>query len=203
MASSFSSILVCNVGFLFLMVSMVLVSASENAVRSVHEGALTGNYVCDPNVNVYTTQIWGPTRDCIICTSYCFGACDALRTQHLNTQCTPSGYTNLKCECCCAKPTPPPAPACPPPAPLPPSPPCPSPPSDTCETGDTYTEITMPSSDCAACSNWCQEDCSELGGRVIEDKCAIGESSFVRRCKCCCREPKSGPKIALRLGSAN
>ncbi|MCL7042026.1 hypothetical protein MKW94_022544 [Papaver nudicaule] len=195
MASSFSSIFVCNV-FLFLQISMLLVSASmdhNNVVPFVR--ALTGGYVCAPYVSIYTSQIWGPTRDCTICTAYCYGACDALRTQHLNTQCTPVG-DNLFCECCCRLPAPPPAPACPPP------PPCPSPPSsDTCETGDTYTETTMPSSDCAACSNWCKEDCSELGGRVIENKCAIGESSFVRRCKCCCRGGKSGPKIVLGLGS--
>ncbi|MCL7035580.1 hypothetical protein MKW94_002500, partial [Papaver nudicaule] len=169
------------------------------------KGALnSGNYVCDANKDVYTGQTFGPTKDCFICTAYCYGTCDSLRTKHLDAKCTPLAGPNIRCDCCCGKPTPPPAPACPPPAPRPPPPPCPSPPSsDTCETGDIYTETTMPSSNCADCTNWCKGDCSELGGRVIEDKCAIGESSFVRRCKCCCREPKSGPKIALRLGSAN
>ncbi|KAI3972461.1 hypothetical protein MKX01_027416 [Papaver californicum] len=202
--ASFSSIFVYNV--VFFLVSILLVSASidhpsviASILPSVETGAPTDNYVCDTNVNVYTTQIWGPTKDCFICTSYCYGACDALRTHgSLTPRCTPTQGTNIKCECCCVKPaSPPPPPACPPPAPLPPPPPCPTPPSsDTCETGDTYTETTMPSSNCADCTNWCKEDCSDLGGRVIENKCAIGESKFVRRCKCCCRGGNSALKLS-------
>ncbi|KAI3887045.1 hypothetical protein MKX03_025619 [Papaver bracteatum] len=201
---------------LFLLVSVFLVSTSRDhlsviasVIPSVETGAHLDNYVCDTKKNVYTTQVWGPTSDCSVCTPYCYGACDALRTHGaLSPSCRRSGTQNVRCKCCCVKPASPPRPrppscppprppSCPPPTPLPPPPPCPTPPSrDQCETGDTYTETTMPSSNCVDCTNWCKEDCSESGGRVIENKCAIGESKFVRRCKCCCRGGKSFLKLS-------
>ncbi|KAI3913442.1 hypothetical protein MKW98_003921 [Papaver atlanticum] len=204
--ASYSTVFVCNV--VFLLISILLVSTSaehpsvvSSIIPSVEStGTPTENYFCDTNANVYTTQVWGPTKDCFLCTPYCYGACDSLRTTSaLSPSCTWISGTNVRCECCCVKPKSPPPPACPPPAPLPPPPPCPSPSSDKCDTGDDVTETTMPSSNCADCTNWCNEDCSESGGRVIENKCAIGESKFVRRCSCCCRGRKSLLKSVLKL----
>ncbi|KAI3887044.1 hypothetical protein MKX03_025618 [Papaver bracteatum] len=205
--ASYSTVFVCNVVFFLLSILFVSTSAQHSSaipsiIPSVEStGTPSENYFCDTNANVYTTQVWGPTKDCFICTPYCYGACDSLRTHGaLSPSCTRISGTNVRCECCCVKPKSPPPPACPPPAPLPPPPPCPSPPSsDKCDTGDDVTETTMPSSNCADCTNWCNEDCSEQGGRVIENKCAIGESKFVRRCSCCCRGGKSLLKSVLKL----
>ncbi|KAI3972462.1 hypothetical protein MKX01_027417, partial [Papaver californicum] len=158
-------------------------------------GALTvtdTTFKCDPEIGIYLTKQWPPTALCTICLTYCGGARDVLGTSYLNMKCShlpPTG--KLECECCFQKPTPPPPPPCPPPPT--PSPPTPS--GGQCETGDTYTETTIPTSNCTDCTNWCKEDCSDLGGRVIDDKCAIGESKFVRRCKCCCRGGNSALKL--------
>ncbi|KAI3900079.1 hypothetical protein MKW98_000979 [Papaver atlanticum] len=188
------------------LVSILLASASADdtnvtafIVPSVERRALTTPYVCDPNVNVYTYHFFGATKDCNECFYYCTGTCEGLRTPlGGTTMCTiQPGYT--RCDCCCKKPRISSAtPTCPPPTPRPPPPPCspPTPSSDQCTNGDDVTEITMPCSNCDDCTNWCKEDCSESGGRVIENKCAIGESKLVRRCKCCCRGGKSGPKFS-------
>ncbi|KAI3904535.1 hypothetical protein MKW98_014715 [Papaver atlanticum] len=58
----------------------------------------------------------------------------------------------------------------------------------SCADGDEYSETTIISSDCNDCTNWCKEECADLGGIVVDSKCSIGESKFARRCKCCCRE---------------
>ncbi|MCL7024188.1 hypothetical protein MKW94_016559 [Papaver nudicaule] len=57
-----------------------------------------------------------------------------------------------------------------------------------CQDGDTESETTLITSNCADCTNWCKEECADLGATVVNDKCAIGESKFAGRCKCCCRE---------------
>ncbi|KAI3851055.1 hypothetical protein MKW92_045470 [Papaver armeniacum] len=190
--ASFCSIFVYNV--VFLLVSTVSASMDDTSVvgsafPSLEIGALTADttFKCDTEIGVHTTKIWPPLALCTTCLAYCFGSRDALGTTLLDYKCThlqPSGI--MQCDCCSKKPTPPPPTPCSPPAPS----------GGQCETGDTYTETTMPTSNCADCTNWCKEDCSELGGRVIEDKCAIGESKFVRRCKCCCRGGSSGPKLS-------
>ncbi|KAI3887042.1 hypothetical protein MKX03_025616 [Papaver bracteatum] len=188
--ASFCSIFVYNV--VFLLVSIVLASASTDntsavgyALPSLEITALTDTtFKCDSEMGVYTTKTWPPAALCTSCLTYCIGSQDALGTSLLKINCThlqPSG--KMQCDCCVKKPTPPP---CPPPTPS----------GGQCETGDTYTETTMPTSNCVDCTNWCKEDCAGLGGRVIEDKCAIGESNFVRRCKCCCRGGNSGPKLS-------
>ncbi|XP_026440291.1 TANK-binding kinase 1-binding protein 1-like [Papaver somniferum] len=85
-----------------------------------------------------------------------------------------------------ASPPPPPFQSPPPP---PPSSPPPTPKGDTCDKpGDSYSETTYPTSDCTYCKDWCKDECSDLGGEVVSNKCSIGESKFVRRCKCCCHE---------------
>ncbi|KAI3885624.1 hypothetical protein MKX03_003809 [Papaver bracteatum] len=169
--ASFCSLLVYNA--LFLLVSIVLVSSSTDQ-ESVVASALPS---C-----------------CFPCLAYCRGGCDALGTYWYRQRfLTPPETTNVVCDCCCKKPAPPPPCICPAPTNLPP----PSTPSGgQCATGDTYTETTIPTSNCADCTNWCKEDCSELGGRATDDKRAIGESNFVRRCKCCCRGGNSGPKFS-------
>ncbi|KAI3858480.1 hypothetical protein MKX03_018777 [Papaver bracteatum] len=58
----------------------------------------------------------------------------------------------------------------------------------SCTDGDKYLEATIISSDCNDCTNWCKEECADLGSIVVDSKCSIGESKFARRCKCCCRE---------------
>ncbi|XP_026429586.1 uncharacterized protein LOC113325978 [Papaver somniferum] len=190
--ASFCYIFVYSV--VFLLVSTVIASASTNrtsvagsVLPSLEIGGLTdGTFKCDPEIGIYTTDVWPPAALCTVCLTYCRGSLAAIGTRFLNMKCShlpPTG--KMKCECCVKKPTPPPAPPCSPPAPS----------GGQCETGDTYTETTMPTSNCADCTNWCKEDCAGLGGRVTDDKCAIGESKFIRRCKCCCRGGNSGPKL--------
>ncbi|KAI3884783.1 hypothetical protein MKW92_049256 [Papaver armeniacum] len=200
--ASFCSLLVYNA--LFLLVSTVLVSSSTDqesvvasALPSLEMGALTTRpFECDPGVGVKMSQEFDLFRGCFACSAYCRGGCDALGTTWYRRRClTPPETPNVVCDCCCKKPAPVPPPPCICPAPTAPPPPPPSTPSE-CATGDTYTETTIPTSNCADCTNWCREDCSELGGRVTDDKCAIGESKFVRRCKCCCRGGNSGPKFS-------
>ncbi|KAI3953191.1 hypothetical protein MKX01_042186 [Papaver californicum] len=159
---------------MFLLLSIALASAftdHKNVVASISPSSevrsLTDTNICDPK-DVYKSEVWGPTQDCSICTYY---------------SCTPRPQSQIFCQCCCAKPPSPPQP--------PASPPPPTLPSG--QPGDTSTETTIITSNCADCTNWCKEECSGAGGYVIDDKCAIGESNFVRRCKCCCRE-NSGPK---------
>ncbi|KAI3961243.1 hypothetical protein MKW92_004211 [Papaver armeniacum] len=83
-------------------------------------------------------------------------------------------------------------------------------PKDTniCVPNDVYnSEIWGPTQDCQCCcakppspppptpTPTPSEECAYLGASVVNDKCAIGESKFVRRCKCCCRAsscPASG-----------
>ncbi|MCL7034340.1 hypothetical protein MKW94_025179 [Papaver nudicaule] len=197
--ASFASILVYNV--VFLLVSVVLVFAAndyESVVPSLEMGALRDPppFECVPAkmVKMKTLEFDPAKGTCFVCSKYCEGGCDGMGTYILRFRClTPPKTTNVICDCCCKQPpSPPPPPPCSPPPP----------PSDQCSTGDTYTETTIPTSNCADCTNWCKEDCSELGGSVIEDKCAIGESTFVRRCKCCCRGGKSaGPKKLLDLAN--
>ncbi|MCL7026807.1 hypothetical protein MKW94_027842 [Papaver nudicaule] len=188
--ASFGSILAYSV--VFLLVSFVLVSASNDyegivgsAFPSVEMGALRDPppFECVPGKTVrMKTLEFDPARGtCFVCSKYCQGGCEGMGTDVMRFRClTPPKTTNVICDCCCKQP----------------------PPCDQCSTGDTYTETTMPTSNCADCTNWCTEDCSELGGRVIEDKCAIGESAYVRRCKCCCRGGKSaGPKKLLELAN--
>ncbi|KAI3846278.1 hypothetical protein MKW92_026211 [Papaver armeniacum] len=86
-------------------------------------------------------------------------------------------------------PSPPPPPFHSPPPPPQPSSPPPTPKGDTCDKpGDSYSETTYPTSDCTYCKDWCKGECSDLGGEVVSNKCSIGESKFVTRCKCCCHE---------------
>ncbi|KAI3960003.1 hypothetical protein MKW92_012342 [Papaver armeniacum] len=59
--------------------------------------------------------------------------------------------------------------------------------------GDSSTETTIISSNCADCTNWCNEECADTNSDVVENKCAIGESKYARRCKCCCREKAAPP----------
>ncbi|KAI3971733.1 hypothetical protein MKW92_002920 [Papaver armeniacum] len=130
---------------------------------------------------------------------------------------------NMICISCCGRHSPPPPPSLPPPSPPPPPPspppqsppppppspppPSPSPPPpltptpipptptrDTCDSdGDAYSETTIPTSDCSYCTDWCRDECSDLGAKVVSNKCSIGESKFIVRCKCCCNE-NSGPE---------
>ncbi|KAI3885622.1 hypothetical protein MKX03_003807 [Papaver bracteatum] len=93
------------------------------------------------------------------CLAYCRCGCDALGTYWYRQRClTPPEDTTVICDCCYQ-----------------------------CTPGDTYTETTIPISNCADCTNWC---C------VTDDKCAISESKFVRHCKCCCRGGNSDPKFS-------
>lgn len=145
-------------------------------------GALTRTFECEPGVGIkMRTQEFNIIRGCLPCLAYCRGACDALGTYWYRQRClTPPETTNVVCDCCCKKPAPPPPCICPTPTTPPPPPPS-TPSGGQCAPGDTYTETTIPTSNCSDCTNWCKEDCSELGGRVTDDKCAIGESNFVRK----------------------
>ncbi|MCL7026612.1 hypothetical protein MKW94_002924 [Papaver nudicaule] len=197
MASSSSSSVSIAV---FLLLSMVLVSAStdrKNVFASVspslEKGSLTeSNGICDPK-DVSSDRTWGPTQDCNICTFYCTGVCAGMGTPMVKKACTPnSKKSQIFCQCCCAKPpSPPPPPPSPPPPSLPP--PTPSGGGPCGQPGDTSTETTIITSNCADCTNWCKEECSDAGSYVLDDKCEIGESKFARRCKCCCRENSTPP----------
>ncbi|KAI3961242.1 hypothetical protein MKW92_004210 [Papaver armeniacum] len=188
------SILVVNVVFLLLWI--VLVSASTEQNSDVVVAAISPSYqqvaspqdtnICGPN-DVYNCETWGPTLDCNICTFYCAGVCSGIGTKQVNKACTPrrryGEAPSVFCQCCCAKPASPP----PPPPSAPPPTPTPTPSGGECQDGDTESETTLITSNCADCTNWCKEECADLGASVVNDKCAIGESKFVRRCKCCCR----------------
>ncbi|MCL7037492.1 hypothetical protein MKW94_006803 [Papaver nudicaule] len=123
------------------------------------------------------------TLNCNDCDNWCKNDCSKQGAEVVNKKCSIPGQSQWlrRCECCCnknAKPSPPP-----------PRPPAPTPSRDTCDKpGDIYTETTMTSSDCSFCKNWCKDDCSELKGEVVSNKCSMGESKFVTRCKCCCNE---------------
>ncbi|KAI3961244.1 hypothetical protein MKW92_004212 [Papaver armeniacum] len=176
------SILVVNA--VFLLLCIVLVSAStEQKIEQVASPQDTN--ICGPN-EVYKTETWSPTQDCNICTFYCAGVCSGMGTKQVKKACTPrrryGEAPSVFCQCCCPKPPSPPPPL---PSP-PPSTPTPTPSGGECQDGDTESETTLITSNCADCTNWCKEECADLGASVVNDKCAIGESKFVRRCKCCC-----------------
>ncbi|KAI3956958.1 hypothetical protein MKX01_000992 [Papaver californicum] len=130
---------------------------------------------------------------CITCALNCRIKCDRMFMGVTQLSCNKYPYIK-ECDCCCTLPSPPPSspppprPSPPPPSPPPPSPsPTPSPAGDKCDKpGDTYSEITYPTSDCTYCTNWCKDECSEMEGKEVSNKCSIGESKFVTRCKCCC-----------------
>ncbi|XP_026451077.1 chitin-binding lectin 1-like [Papaver somniferum] len=95
-----------------------------------------------------------------------------------------SWATDTSCSACAKKSStspspsspPPPPPSTPSPSPPPPSPLPPSPTGDKCDkSGDTYSEITYPTSDCTYCTNWCKDECSEMKAKVVSNKCSIGE----------------------------
>ncbi|RZC93526.1 hypothetical protein C5167_007338 [Papaver somniferum] len=188
--AKFLSTLVANAAFLLLWI--VLVSASTEQQKIDDVAAISPSLeqvaspqdtnICGPN-DVYNSEIWRPTQDCNICTFYCAGVCSGMGTKQVKKACTPrrryGEAPSVFCQCCCAKPRSPPPP--------PPSPPPPTPSGGECQDGDTESETTLITSNCADCTNWCKEECADLGAVVVNDKCAIGESKFVRRCKCCCR----------------
>ncbi|KAI3850767.1 hypothetical protein MKW98_030827 [Papaver atlanticum] len=129
---------------------------------------------------------WATDTNCSSCANKCMSKCLSLNkaTRQLGCNSYPLAGSAV-CDCCC---TPPKSPSPPPPSPLPP----PSPTGNKCDkSGDTYSEITYPTSDCSYCTNWCRDECSELKGKVVSNKCSIGESKFVIRCKCCCHENPS------------
>ncbi|XP_026444498.1 uncharacterized protein LOC113344800 isoform X2 [Papaver somniferum] len=64
--------------------------------------------------------------------------------------------------------------------------------------GDSSTETTIISTNCADCTNWCNEECADTDSEVVENKCAIGDSKYARRCKCCCREKAAPPADQCR-----
>lgn len=144
---------------------------------------------------------WATDTSCSACANKCMSKCMSLNkeTRHLGCNFYPS-IAGAVCDCCCtpprsppfSPPPPPPPPSPPSPSPPPPSPLSPSPTGDKCDkSGDTYSEITYPTSDCTYCTNWCKDECSELKGEVVSNKCSIGVSKFVIRCKCCCHEDSS------------
>ncbi|KAI3961241.1 hypothetical protein MKW92_004209 [Papaver armeniacum] len=192
MAKFSSSTLVVNVVFLLLSTVLVSASTEQQKVAAISPSleqvaSPEDTNICGPN-DVYNSEIWGPTQDCNICTFYCRGVCSGIGTRQVKKACTPRRQSwdrqlVVFCQCCCAKP---PSPPPPPPSPPPPTP-TPTPSGGECQDGDTESETTLITSNCADCTNWCKEECADLGASVVNDKCAIGESKFVRRCKCCCR----------------
>ncbi|KAI3994615.1 hypothetical protein MKX01_007907 [Papaver californicum] len=191
------SVLVVNAVFLLLWIVLVSASTEQNIVVAISPSleqvaSPKDTSICDPN-DVYRSEIWGPTQDCNICTYYCAGICSGMGSKQVKKACTPRRQSwdrqlVVFCQCCCSKPpSPPPPPPPPPPSPPPPTP-TPSPSGGECQDGDTESETTLITSNCADCTNWCKEECADLGASVVNDKCAIGESKFVRRCKCCCRQ---------------
>ncbi|KAI3912151.1 hypothetical protein MKW92_037360 [Papaver armeniacum] len=128
---------------------------------------LTGGAICD-----CCCTLWATDTNCTSCANKCMSKCLSLNkaTRHLGCNSYPLAGSAV-CDCCCTPPK------------------YPSP--TTTKPGDTYSDITYPTSDCSYCTNWCRDECSELKGKVVSNKCSIGESKFVFRCKCCCHENPS------------
>ncbi|KAI3850217.1 hypothetical protein MKX03_012111 [Papaver bracteatum] len=157
--AKFLSILVVNV--VFLLLSTVLVSASTplplfHLHVIVQVASPQDTNICAPN-DVYNSEVLGPTQDCNICTFYCAGVCSGIGTKQCsvnvvvpNPHLLPLHHQS-------------------------PPPPTPTPSGGECQDGNTESETTLITSNCADCTNWCKEECADLG-----------ESKFVRRCKCCC-----------------
>ncbi|KAI3959002.1 hypothetical protein MKX01_023678 [Papaver californicum] len=137
---------------MFLLLSIAL--ASTLRIRKVllppfhlpvSVSSLTDTNICDPK-DVYKSDVWGPTQDCIICTYYCTGVCSGVGTNMVKKTCTPRPQSQFFCQCC-----------------SPPTLPCGQP-------GDTSTETKTITSNCADFTNWCKEECSDVGGHVVDDK---------------------------------
>ncbi|KAI3934035.1 hypothetical protein MKX01_028135 [Papaver californicum] len=191
--ASLSSSSVCILAFLLL--SIFLVSASPDDEKNVAAsilpslgiGSLTefllhrvGADQCgQPGDSSSETTI--PTTSCADCTNWCKEECADVDGDVVENKCAigESKYMR-RCKCCCReKPKPPP----PPPSA-----------GDQCGLpGDSSSETTIPTTNCADCTNWCKEECSDVGADMVDDKCAIGESKYMRRCKCCCREKPKPP----------
>ncbi|RZC49874.1 hypothetical protein C5167_018298 [Papaver somniferum] len=125
---------------------------------------------------------WAEGTNCSSCANNCASKCLSLNKGATQLSCNDyPRIMNAVCNCCCTPHTPPPPPPSPSPSPLPPTPA-----GDNCnKPGDAYSETTFTTLDCSYCKNWCQEDCL---GKVVSNKCSMGESLFVTRCKCCCNE---------------
>ncbi|KAI3860825.1 hypothetical protein MKX03_034846 [Papaver bracteatum] len=192
--ASFSSSSVCTAVFLLLSIFLVSASTDNENIEvvyvspSLEVGSVTESNICDPE-DVSRDEVWGPTQDCNICTFYCTGVCAGMGSQTVKKACTPrKRASQIVCQCCCTKPPSPPLP--------PPSPPPPTPSFDEkcVKQGDNPYNTTRPTPDCAECTDWCKEQCSKKGGYMVDEKCAKpGESDWLRRCNCCCRDNSKPP----------
>ncbi|MCL7035535.1 hypothetical protein MKW94_012206 [Papaver nudicaule] len=175
MAKLFSLIL----GLVLLLIVAVSASTDQENVGvstfSVSASSTTSDFSCVDG-DAYSEVLY-PTSDCSVCKTWCKDECSELGGDVVNSKCSLQTKFVVRCQCCCYEPPPPPPPSPPPPPPTP----CGQP-------GDTSSETTIITSDCNDCTNWCKEECADVGGYVVDDKCSIGESKFARRCQCCCRE---------------
>ncbi|XP_026459564.1 uncharacterized protein LOC113360249 [Papaver somniferum] len=62
-----------------------------------------------------------------------------------------------------------------------------------CIPGDVYIDLGSEYRNpvCKDCTNWCKEQCSNLGTSMVSERCKINGNT--RRCKCCCKGPTPTP----------